>query len=109
MSTNTDDLEERVAHIEGTVEQMDTRLAELRTRFDERFDTLGAKIDDRFETLDSKIDIRFGTVEERMDQLSGDVDRIDGKIDDARRDVRNWLVLVVLSMSAVVGTLQLLL
>lgn len=40
VSANTDDLVERVVHIERTVEQIDKRLAELGTRMDERFDSL---------------------------------------------------------------------
>jgi hypothetical protein len=41
MSTDTDDrLGERVAHIEGTVEQMNERIGDLSTRMDERFDTI---------------------------------------------------------------------
>lgn len=87
MSANTDDLGERVARIEGTVEQMDKRLEDLNTRMDERFDTL----------------------EGRMDQFEERVDRLNDKIAHTRRNIRNWLVLVVLATSAVVGALQLVL
>lgn len=95
MSTNTDDIGERVAHIEGTVEQMDKRLADLSTRMDERFDALQTRMDDRFQAQDSKLDDRFET--------------LDSKVDDTRTEIRNWLVLVVLVMSVGIGSLQLVL
>jgi hypothetical protein len=61
-----------------------------------------ANIEGRLETLD-QIDTRLGTVEDRLETL-------DGKIDDAKRDVRRWLVLVVLATtlltSIVFGLLQ---
>lgn len=46
---------------------------------------------------------------EQMDQFEERVDRLNDKIAHTRRDIRNWLVLVVLATSAVVGALQLVL
>jgi len=52
------------------------------------------------------INERLGTIESR-------VETIDGKIDQTRRDIRNWLVFVVLATtlltSIVFGTVQVLL
>lgn len=52
MSTDTDRFSERLANVEGTVEQMDKRIDDLSTRMDERFNTLESRMD----TLDTKIE-----------------------------------------------------
>lgn len=56
-------------------------------------------MDKRLEGLNTRVNERFDTLERRIDQVDGNVDR-------TRRDVRNWLVLVVLATSAVVTILQ---
>lgn len=84
VSANTDDFGERIAHIEGTVEQMDKRLADPSKRMDERFDTLQMRMGDRFEVQDTKID-------------------------DTRSEIRNWLVFVILVVSVGIGSRQLVL
>jgi flagellar capping protein FliD len=78
MSTDTESLGERVANIEGTVEQMDKRVDDLGGRMDERFNT-----------------------------LEGRMDRLDTKVDEAKRDIRNWLVLGILTLSAVIAVFAL--
>ena len=76
MSVDNDrSLGERVANIEGTVEQMNIRLDGISGRLDQ---------------LDA-----------RLNQMDGRIDRLDGKIDQTRRDIRNWLVLVVLATSLI--------
>ena len=77
MSTDTDRLGERVAAVEGTVEQMDKRIDDLSTRMDERFDTL----------------------ERRMDGL-------DEKIERNRREMRRLLLVLFAAMSLVVAVVS---
>lgn len=78
-------LDERVAYIEG-------RLEEQSRGFDARFDGLDARfdgLDARFDGLNTKVDRLDG----RVDRLDAKVDRLDAKIDsvgqrlDARIDV----------------------
>ena len=52
MSTDTNRFGERLANVEGTVDQMDKRVDDLSTRMDERFNTLEGRMD----TLDTKIE-----------------------------------------------------
>lgn len=56
-------------------------------------------MDKRLEDLNTRVNERFDTLERRIDQA-------DGNVDQTRRDIRNWLVLVVLATSAVVTILQ---
>jgi predicted nuclease with TOPRIM domain len=81
MSSETDRLGERVASVETGVEQLNERVGTLEGRVD---------------TLDSRMTTRF--------------DRLDTKIDEAKRDVRRWLVLVVLATtlltSVILGLVQ---
>jgi type VI protein secretion system component VasF len=85
MNVSTDsDFGERLARIEGTVEQMDKRIDDLSTRVNERFDTL----------------------EERIDQQD---EKIDREIDSLRTDIRRWLFLLATIVSVVVAVIQVLL
>lgn len=56
-------------------------------------------MDKRLEDLDTRVNERFDTLERRIHQ-------VDGNVDQTRRDIRNWLVLVVRATSAVVTILQ---
>ena len=81
MSTDTDRLGERVAAVEGTVEQMDKRIDDLSTRMDERFDTLERRMD----ALDKKIDDQTEALERR---------------------IRRWLLVLFAAMSLVVAVVS---
>lgn len=74
MSSETDRLGERVSRIEGTLDQMNERLGTIEGRLNNH--------DERFDRLDTKIE------------------GVDGRIDEAKRDIRRWLVFVVLAITA---------
>lgn len=84
MSADTDRFGERLAHVEGTVEQMDKRIADLSTRMNERFDTLES---------------RFDASDRRMDTL-------DEKIEQNRREMRRLLLVLFAGLSLVVAVVS---
>jgi len=85
MSTDTDrSLAERMANVEGTVEQMDKRLDDFRAH----------------------VDGQFGTVDNRFDSLDSRMDALDAKIERNRREMRRLLLVLFAAMSLVVAIVQ---
>ncbi len=66
-------LEIRMAHLEGTYEQIDKRIGDLTTMINGRF----AQVDSRFAQVDS----RFAQVDSRFAQLDARFSGVDRKID----------------------------
>ena len=79
-------LDERVAYLEGRLEEHDSTVSSLRgdvrngfDRVDERFQ----RVDDRFQQVDDRfqrIDERFDRVDERFDRADRRLDRLDDKL-----------------------------
>lgn len=88
MSVDADRFGERLANVEGTIEQMDKRIDDLRSRVDERFNT----VDDRFDTMEGQFD--------RLDA------KIDREIYNLRTDIRRWLIVLFTGMSLVVAVVS---
>ena len=80
--TTPSSIEERIAHLEGSFEQIERRLGileqdvrSLRAEMIVRFDRLDA----RFDRLDSRIDrqdTHFGRLDSRIDRLDTRIDRL---------------------------------
>lgn len=79
MDTDPDRFDARLSHVEGTVNQMDNRLADM---------------NDRLDRLDSRMEDRFDTLDGRMNNL-------DGKIDDLRTEFRRWFLVFFAAMTLV--------
>lgn len=63
-------LELRMAHLEGTYEQVNERLASIESRFpaiDLRFSALDRKLDDLHRALDTKIDAKIDGLNAKID------------------------------------------
>ena len=113
-------IEERVAYIEGRVEEqgrgmdgirdaivhleerMDARFAGV----DARFTSMASSIDERFTSMGSSIDARFASVAARFDAVDRRLDALDARVtalDDKMTRVFMWLVgLNVATLAAVV-------
>lgn len=91
MSADTDRFGERLANVEGQLEQISDRLGGIESRLDAhdgRFDTLETRID----RLDDKISDRFDT--------------LDAKIEQNRREMRRLLLVLFAGLSVVVAVVS---
>ena len=70
---------------------MDERFDNVYKRMDERFDNVNKKMDERFDNINKRMDERFVNVNKRMDERFDSVDKrfnkIEGHIDDMRKDI----------------------
>lgn len=81
-----DQVGERLGRIEGTVQQMDKRLDDMNGRISERFDTLESQIEGNRDEI--------GQVRE--------------EVRHTRTEIRNWFILLAVTISAVVTVVTLL-
>ena len=87
----TGSVEERVAYLEGKVEERSRGFGEIREllvelngrigamdlKFDSRIDSLGQKLDSRINSLDQKLDSRINSLDQKLDFR---IDSLDQKV-----------------------------
>jgi uncharacterized coiled-coil DUF342 family protein len=101
-------LEERVAKIEGILEQMDKRLnhiesdiiglrveiRELRSEMYSRFDDLRGEMNSRFDSLRDEVNNRFREMNERFNTLERRFDGLNSRFDSFLK----WIIGLILGM-----------
>jgi chaperonin cofactor prefoldin len=101
-------LEERVARIEGILEQMDKRLnhiesdiiglraeiRELRSEMYSRFDDLRGEMNSRFDSLRDEMNNRFREMNERFNTLERRFDGLNSRFDSFLK----WIIGLILGM-----------
>ena len=80
-------IEERVAYLEGKVEEHSKGLEDIKDlvialdqKLDRRIDALDQKIDRRIDALDQKIDGRVDALDQRINRLDQRIDHLDQKL-----------------------------
>jgi chromosome segregation ATPase len=106
-------LEERVAYLEGKVEEhskgledikdliisldqkLDRRIDALDQKLDRRIDALDQKIDGRVDALDQKIDGRVDALDQRINRLDQRIDRLDQRIDHLDQKITKYFLWII--------------
>ncbi len=101
-------IEERVAYLEGKVEEHSKAWEDLKDmiiQLGDRINVFDQKVDRKIDALDQKLDRRTDETNNRIDDTNRHIDEINNRIDETNRRIDRLFFFILATLATSIGSL----